>query len=303
MKYFNHHFLEQLAQGQLSTEEHKIFKRWLIDADKKTQQKWLNTFEEVQRKNINIDKTPEMKPPVFQNHRTKQIRWLSAASIVIACFSIAIVYFLSQPPASIQYFSGADQSNVLLSDGTKVFIYPNSRISVLYTKKDRQIELEGEASFKVKADKARPLVVKTEAVSTTVLGTEFSIKQSTKGIKVGLHEGSISIKRGEYQKILEPKQQWLWNRKTDNALVLNYQDHSLKKIRFENKPLVKILEFLEWKYDVAIEFEKSEYQNCSISITIGEMTFTEVKEVISFVNNISFKRIAENEYLLSGDCN
>ncbi|MGJ3234011.1 FecR family protein [Marivirga sp.] len=303
MKYFNRHFLEQLAQGRLSDKEKEEFRLWLKKAHHKTQQKWLDTFEKVQTENVNIDNIPDLQSPTFQNQKNDFRKWWVAAALILVFLTAGVLYFNLEPSQQIQYFSGAEQSKVFLSDSTEVNINQNGRISVLYTKELRQIELEGEASFKVTRNENRPLVVKTEEINTTVLGTEFNIKQSNKGIQISLKEGSVKITQDGYTQKLEPNEKWFWDRKTNNYLLLSFESADFKEVRFENEPLPDVLDFLEWQYDIDLQYDMRQYENCSISITINEMALKEVLDVISFVNKISFNPINENQYVLSGRCN
>lgn len=67
--------------------------------------------------------------------------------------------------------------NIILADGTKVFMYAGSRLTypVAFSGKERRVYLEGEAYFKVTKDKEHPFIISTEKAEAKVLGTELNV--------------------------------------------------------------------------------------------------------------------------------
>jgi transmembrane sensor len=93
----------------------------------------------------------------------------------------------------------ADKMTIALRDGSLIELYPGSEVSYREEMKSRrEIRLEGKAYFKVASDINRPFVVYSEELSTTVLGTSFTVtsfKQDST-IKVGLHTGKVVVGSG-----------------------------------------------------------------------------------------------------------
>ena len=92
-----------------------------------------------------------------------------------------------------------EQSQVILSDGTNVWlnsgsklIYPSS-----FNGKTREVSLEGEAYFDVTHNKNKAFVVSTKNIKITVLGTAFNIKSYPDDYKVEatLVRGSVTIEK------------------------------------------------------------------------------------------------------------
>ncbi len=67
---------------------------------------------------------------------------------------------------------------LFLPDGSEVWLNAESRLKfpVSFDGKQREVELAGEAYFKVVRDSDRPFIVKTSRSEITVLGTEFCIR-------------------------------------------------------------------------------------------------------------------------------
>lgn len=69
------------------------------------------------------------------------------------------------------------QTNLLLEDGTRVWLNANSRLRfpVNFSMEERRVFLEGEAYFEVAPDAAKPFYVVTHQQMLRVIGTEFNV--------------------------------------------------------------------------------------------------------------------------------
>jgi len=109
----------------------------------------------------------------------------------------------------------AGQYNIVLSDGTKVFLNAESKLTYpeSFGKGDRIVTLDGEAYFEVSKTTAQSrFIVRTEQQSTEVLGTKFNINayKDEAAVKTTLAEGSIRVfpeQREEQSITLHPDQQ------------------------------------------------------------------------------------------------
>lgn len=87
-------------------------------------------------------------------------------------------------------------AEVVLADGSVVTVNAGSRL--IYPQKfageTREVELQGEAYFKVKHDERHPFIVKANGISTKVLGTEFNVRSYSKNdTHVTLLQGSVLV--------------------------------------------------------------------------------------------------------------
>lgn len=151
-----------------------------------------------------------------------------------------------------------------LPDGTKVWLNADSRISFAqqFTKKTRELFLEGEAYFEVAKDKKHPFIVTTESQQIEVLGTHFNVNsyKEESGTATTLMEGSVKIKAGKQQKIITPGQQ-AFNRSgtiavrdidVDNVLDWKNGDFYLNHIEFKTA----MRKIARW-YDMEIIYDAS----------------------------------------------
>ena len=132
--------------------------------------------------------------------------YLAIASIVIAAgwwifsrsassssegqsVSVQAGHFQSQP---------GQRQTVSLPDGSVVILNSNSTVSwnAGFNTATRDIQLTGEAFFKVAKDPRKPFTVITGNISTTALGTEFYVhgrKEGDNHIEVDLLEGKVQL--------------------------------------------------------------------------------------------------------------
>ena len=115
------------------------------------------------------------------------------------------------------------RSQLILSEGTKVWV--NSGTKVVYprvfTKKKREIYVEGEVYLEVTPDANRPFYVNTDGFEIKVLGTAFDVfayKQMDVS-KVALLKGSVEIKDRENRQM----------RMVPDELVLLEQNNIVEK--------------------------------------------------------------------------
>ena len=156
-----------------------------------------------------------------------------------------------------------------LADGTLVCLNAGSklRFPVQFSGDTRRVELEGEGYFQVIRNENRPFVVGASGVNITVLGTEFNVSNYPENLNVQttLIEGSVKVvseRDGEVY-ILQPGEQAVFD-KTNGDLHVEEVDVSYAiawkegRLRFRDRPLKEIMDFISRWYDVDVEYESEE---------------------------------------------
>jgi transmembrane sensor len=88
----------------------------------------------------------------------------------------------------------AEIRTVMLEDGSKVTLAPESAITVVYSNERRKIRLlGGDSFFDVAANPERPFVVTADDVNTTVLGTGFEVLRGKSGVDVAVEHGRVRV--------------------------------------------------------------------------------------------------------------
>jgi len=206
----------------------------------------------------------------------------------------------------IQKFTLPDQSTVKISPGGEL------TYALPFVAAKREVFLSGTSYFHVQKDKKHPFVVYAKGVSTTALGTSFTIvaDEKSKIITVKLHTGKVWVKdvdsagrNSMFSKILLPGNALVFNR-VDNKLnveTLN-QIHSEKEVKseliFSQAPLVAVFVKLEQHYKTKIIFNADDLSAMSFTGTLNlNQTINQILTELTELNKLTKERVAEG-YLI-----
>jgi hypothetical protein len=162
------------------------------------------------------------------------------------------------------------RSNILLSDGTKVWLNSGSRLVYppVFKDKSREVFLEGEAYFEVSKNKSKPFFVRTDAFNVKVLGTKFSVQafKNEKESFAVLLEGKVSLSKKskifgkEYE--LSPNQKALLSDNNDDINITtienaeNYIAWIYGFLNFENEDILSLTKRISRYYNIDIDVTK-----------------------------------------------
>lgn len=100
---------------------------------------------------------------------------------------------------------------IILSDNSRIWLNSSSSLKfpVVFSGKERRVEVTGEAYFEIAHDASRPFIVAVNGAQVRVLGTKFNINSySEEGpIQATLLEGAVQIKKGIQQTTIKPGEQ------------------------------------------------------------------------------------------------
>lgn len=158
-------------------------------------------------------------------------------------------------------------SEVLLSDGTKVFLNAGSRLVYpeSFTGKTREVFLSGEAFFDVKHDTKHPFICQLEDLRIKVFGTRFNVSAypNDNVVETVLAEGKVTMIKNnagllEKAIILEPNQLAAFDRisKETSLKTVNTDNYILWTtgvLKFESTDLNRIVQRLERYYNIRIQ--------------------------------------------------
>lgn len=158
---------------------------------------------------------------------------------------------------------GSKVVNLTLSDGTKVWLNSESRLRfpVVFSKKERRVEISGEAYFEVTKDPRRTFYVISNGVSTEVLGTQFNVNTyTTEAVKkVTLLEGAVKVKSTNGPGvILKPGQQARLSNSIQVISGLDTESEVAWKnglFSFIKTDMAAIMRQIERWYNVSVEYE------------------------------------------------
>ncbi|RZK17045.1 MAG: DUF4974 domain-containing protein [Hymenobacter sp.] len=174
-----------------------------------------------------------------------------------------------------------------LPDASRVTLQPGSRLRHVagLAGGRREVYLEGEAFFQVHKNPARPFLVLTSQLVTTVLGTSFDVKAYPGSAQalVAVREGKVAVQPRPAAQLdatpthpakagvlLLPNQQVVYSvasRRLQKVLVEKPVVLVPQAFEFEERPVAEVLAALEKAYGVAILYDKQKLAGCTVSIT------------------------------------
>ncbi|MEJ8820188.1 FecR family protein [Lacibacter sp. H407] len=202
---------------------------------------------------------------------------------------------------------------IKLADGSVVMLEANSELQYYepFEAEKRSFYLKGEAYFKVAKDKTKPFTVYSNEISTTALGTAFTVSafETNAMITVKLHEGRVVVKGGvkstklERDYFLIPGDEFRYNRTTNVATVVrsskplsNKKNGDVKTddenesnwFMFNNQKLSQVLDQLSAIYNVKIEYSGTELNKMNFIGKIEKSdSIEQILNDIALLNNLT----------------
>ncbi len=189
------------------------------------------------------------------------------------------------------------QYNIVLADGTKVFLNAVSSIKypTQFNGDERTVELEGEAYFEVAKDKSKPFIVKSDNQKIQVLGTHFNVHayNNEAAIKTTLLEGSVAVAFRNQTAILKPGQQ---SNITENSTKITVKEVDTEaaiawtngRFKFDNADLKSVMKQLERWYGIKVEYRGDVSDVRFNGGTFRNKNLSEVLKVLE-LSNIKFR--------------
>lgn len=176
--------------------------------------------------------------------------------------------------------------SLVLSDGTKVWINADSKISfpVRFSKDERKVSVQGEVYFEVSQHAQWPFIVSVHKpghdlttapdAEVQVLGTSFNVKAYNNTIYTTLATGMVLFRPSAGKPIqLSPDQQVIFKTEAGTSTLQNVSSEDYTTWRNDelvmNKmPLAELAAILERRYDVQLSFSDEALKNIEYSAAL-----------------------------------
>lgn len=206
------------------------------------------------------------------------------------------------------------KSQLILSDGTKVWLNAGSRMAfpTKFKGKKREVFLEGEAYFEVTHHKDLPFYVNTSELSVKVLGTRFNITayESDQHTETVLLEGKVSVSERSVfglvkgETILSPNQRASYDHADRLITVKSEPDVEFSIawtegwFKFSQQSLKEVMNKLQRYYNVHFLFDP---EFSTADLISGKLDLKEsvdqVMVALSDVANIQFRVDGDKIYV------
>lgn len=149
---------------------------------------------------------------------------------------------------------------ILLEDGSRIVLNENSQLTIdkNFNRKNRLVDLKGEAFFDVAGNIGAPFIVKSGKSMTTVVGTEFEIDaKDPKQFKISLYKGKIQFKAENVSTELKAGEVITYsniNHQIEKEKLSNLAVDSwtIAGLTFKDTPLIQITQALESVHGIQI---------------------------------------------------
>ncbi|OQP60687.1 hypothetical protein A3860_32320 [Niastella vici] len=327
----------KLTEQVNEDEEWKLFKGIIAARDTNA----VSSNEVEAAGNMWEEKYNQPRPAIYR----RLLRVMVAAAVLLL-FGYGLIYLIkgNAPPAAVvnneqkpentrpvlqhEVNTSGKEKDIMLADGSMVVLFNNSEITYERTFTNRHIKLTGKAFFRVHKDSTSPFTVESDAITTTALGTEFTVTAfaSDKQLSVRLYNGKVVIKPvttvNKLMKqavFLMPGQEFIYGPNT--TLVRNFNtgnpgangnkpaiatnDNPTLPVNtkgswrmYNNQALSQVFDHLAASYGVTIVYDSKDVKQ---KYFVGQFKTTDSIEIIlkliTKANNLKYTR-EENTYII-----
>ena len=203
-----------------------------------------------------------------------------------------------------------EKAAVTLPDGSKVWLNSASRLSYSPEswRRERNVNLTGEAYFEVRPDSRRPFTVATDKLSVKVLGTKFNVKAYPDDAVSSstLVEGSVEVTTPDGSYAIEPGWQVGYDAarnvttspaRVDTDACIAWIDNQLV---FTDQTFEQIIASVERMYNIDVVFTSESIRSRRFSGTLPNNGLREFLEVISISSPVCYL-VKDGQVYLSED--
>ena len=304
----NIELLEQYFEGKATKQDVMQLLNRMNDPN--FEQKWMREYWDETDHTMN----PAVQKQIFENiketvaakRKFNAGKWVSVAASLIAILTTTFaLYLLSQSgheklSADMQVrVEKGQKASLKLPDGTKVWINSGSTLTYgsQYNKKERIINLDGEAYFEVAPDKHAPFIVKSGGFSVKALGTAFDLKAYSEDKKFStvLVRGKVEVANGDEVVCLIPNQKITYDRVVGKMVKMNVEDGNLysewrnNQLSFDSETFENIAAMLERNYNVKLVFESEAIKKIRYSGSLGNTSLASILQIFAMTSPLSYK--------------
>lgn len=311
-------FIAKYFARETSAEENHYLLQWVQESEE--HQEIFNAYQEVWKNYLPDESlvfdTSKAKDKIEKYvleekriKRKKQFRYYIkiAASIIIILGLSSLFFFNQFQPSNIITKSTeyGQKMRITLPDGSLVNLNAGSTLSYPehFSNEERALTLTGEAFFQVMRNEEKPFIVKSQNLTTTVLGTSFNIKAfDSISNSVAVVSGKVKVENSRQAMILNPNQQTSQINGTLKMEEVNAKklvDWTQGVLRFEDATLKNVMKSLERWYGVKFILKNSELEKCKFTGQFQNEKLINVLNVLQEALGITYE-VKSQDIIITG---
>lgn len=231
--------------------------------------------------------------------------WLRIAAVLIpTVLIISISFWMKRGEKQICQTTGQQSQVDTLSDGSIAHINKFSKLSYpeKFSGNTREVEMEGEVYFGIRANKEKPFLIHAENTLIKVVGTSFNVKSKKNsptievlvetGIvvfsEIGKNSDTASIRllageKGIYHKVTHR----LEKAKAEDMNDLSWKSQTLT---FNRAELSKVLTTLEEHYGVSIELKDKSVAKLHFSVSFHQQSIDSILNIVANTFELKYSK-------------
>jgi ferric-dicitrate binding protein FerR (iron transport regulator) len=293
----------------ISEEERDELNNWLNASMENqryfSEQKNLWALFDTHQKMLKIDEKKAFKKVSGKINRSTKIKLFTyfqrvAAVVVFPLLAVSIFYYGKQTEDHVQIAQITNtvetplgmRSSITLPDSTRVWLNAGSRISfpVVFSNKEREVSLSGEAYFEVRKNKKWPFIVTTKNVNVIVTGTKFNCNAypENEQVQTVLVEGEITLTNlgMTENRQVKPGELAVYNKSNGRITKVStdlqkYVAWKNGKLMFRDDKMDNVVEKLERWYNVDILIADKEIADYVYTATFVDESLDQVLKMLS----------------------
>lgn len=201
------------------------------------------------------------------------------------------------------YTKPGTRTKIELSDGTLVWLNDGTtfRYAESFSDKKREVFVDGEAYFEVKADPENPFVVNNPMMKTIVTGTHFNLHaySADNYFEATLQEGKVSLERNNQKLEIKPGEQVQFDSMLETIVQKTVDPFDAAawvdgKLIFKDEKLTTAIKKLARWYNVEIILSEPEIDGYLLTGTIQDEKLDQTLNMISLALPVKFEFKKEN---------
>lgn len=221
-------------------------------------------------------------------------KWWTAAAVILIAAGTGLLW-LTVRNSRTQRFTGPVVAQ--LKDGTTVQLEDKAQLQVLagFGGRQREVSLEGKATFNVTPDAARPFIIKLGERSIKVLGTRFMVDFAAgkKGaLRVHVDTGQIMVTDRSSRDSVVLSAGMLLEQQEEKVpfrIAAHVADAARQQLVFTDIPLSEVLQTIEVIYHVKVTADAALLQ-LPVTATFTGETAENVLASIAFMTNADVEK-------------
>ncbi|GAA4801686.1 hypothetical protein GCM10023231_33110 [Olivibacter ginsenosidimutans] len=224
--------------------------------------------------------------------------WLRVAAVgVILLLGVGIGQQIYNRSGTVrqEFVAGVGEvKNITLADGTRIWLNNASKLAYMEDRKERKIQLHGEAYFEIAGNVHKPFSVQSGDMLVEVLGTNFNIRahRSEPMMLVSVQSGSVAVStqqsmNHQQERIqLHAQEQLAYHireRKfgtVKHLATFDVNHWRTGMLHYQAVPLRLIISDLERRFDVHISANQA-LLDCPITATFDDDPLTKILTILA----------------------